>query len=190
MTFIESFFDDMSANPNKKAEIYSVNKMTLNKNYVDDDGEKVPNPFYNNMFSNIITECDYSKTYYELKKEEDPDYVPSAPKNNHVRIKDSNGNDYKFYSVNPDTNERYINGIKPITIDKKILYMDDDGKLVDWDTTANGKYTKYMPNTKYKPSGEVLIKIFNESNIYKIVYDDVEYINPDFKYNDSVNNLL
>ena len=85
---INDFFNFLEQDPQKKsfAYVYYTSPVKLNKNYVDENGVKLPNPMVDKLFKNQQIKFNYGATYKEAVLKQNPEHEFKDRKGNYEKV--------------------------------------------------------------------------------------------------------
>lgn len=85
---IEDFFNFLENDPKKGtfAYAYYTTPVSLNKNFIDEDGVKKPNPYYGKIFKNLRYKFSFGQVFEDAMKKKDPDYIPGERRGVYTKL--------------------------------------------------------------------------------------------------------
>lgn len=171
-------FDFLNTDPKKMTQgtIYYVADMnsSMNKNIIDDNGNKIPNPLYGKLYKHTRFMFKWEDTFSKAMERIDPDYVTGQRSGNFEKI-----DGYKVLEKGP--NGLYF-PILPTGSEYK-LFVDNDGKIEEIEKEKVQKFLKpASPSASKIASGDkAAFRLLMLDKIVKITGGGNVWINPNFK---------
>jgi hypothetical protein len=145
---------------------------SMNKNIVDDEGNKIPNPMYGKLFKHTRFMFKWEDTFTNAMERIDPNYVPGQRSGHYEKI-----DGYKVLEKGP--NGLYL-PILPTGSEYKI-FVDNNGELEEMDKEAAKKFLRPASPTKTETPTKAAFRLLMLDKIAKVTGGGNVWKNPNFK---------
>ena len=172
----DDLFHFLNTDPKKMTQgsVYYVSDMnsSMNKNIIDDKGDKVPNPLYGKLFKHTRFMFKWEDTFTNAMERIDPNYVPGQRSGHYEKI-----DGYKVLEKGP--NGLYL-PILPTGSEYKI-FVDNNGELEEMDKEAAKKFLRPASPTKTETPTKAAFRLLMLDKIAKVTGGGNDWVNPNFK---------
>lgn len=177
---VEDFFEIIENNPPKGTYAYiyyfaEYKPSGLRKFIRDDNGRRITNELYNNLYKNTVVKFNYESTYRDKIKKINPDWDIQKSNRNTTKI-----DGYDLIEID-EKGEIEIPVADPIIVYQQYYKKLDDGRFID----ISEDYMRYFMSSniiQHEPESGVKFGRYKLDKIYKMsVYGNV-WKNPLFIY--------
>jgi len=155
------------------AVVMCVNAVKTNKNYIDDNGNKAPNPMYDKIFKHTRFRFAWENTYAKAMERINPEYEIGARKGDYQKIQG-----YNMLEIRNNTT--YL-PILPTGSESVYSVSENGGR--SFNVISKDEAYKYMPSVKpSEPSGRADYRQPLVDKIYMIKAGGNVWENPNFTY--------
>ena len=170
---INDFFEFLSKNPAKTsgAAVYYTAPAPMNKNILDTDGNKKPNPMYGKLFKNTMILFRYGDTYKRAVERSGVDHEFQKRRGDFEKVEG-------FDVLETGKNGLYL-PVLPTGSNYNFSVRDENG---NWTPIEKEEAKKYLAPYNNNSANKTQFRVLLVSNIAKISAGGNTWNNPDFQY--------
>jgi hypothetical protein len=170
---IDDFFHFLERNPKKGSfsYVYYTRPLAVNKSFIDIDGDKKPNPYYDKIFKHSRYRFSFEQLYSDTVAKKNPEYIGGERRGNYEKVSGyeylESGKSGLYLPIIPTESKSTYSVIED-TGENKIVNYEDLKLYLKPPSTSTGSGVKYLQ-----------LKV---DNIAKISAGGNTWKNPNFKY--------
>lgn len=173
---LDDFFKFLARDPQSysNSSVFYTSIMKTNKNFIDDDGVKKPNPYSDKIYKHQRIMFNFGKSYKKEMLKINPDYEFSPRRGKYENVEG-------FSMVKTGKNGLYFE-VVPSSSESVYTIIDDSGQHEIVEYADIQKYLPPKSPSKTSDENKVEFRILLVDRTYKIKAGGADWVNPHFVF--------